>query len=158
MISLLQLVAKLPIPTGTRLAWQRTLLEKVYSKEILLAQKSNNWEKVESLRQDQRLEMVLHEEEEDSYLTKKILYKARKLRVPVPHLYNDDTTESKHWYQGQYTGGWYLTVHGFCSLREEIRRELKAQHESWAQWTVWLSALTGVIGAITGLAALLLHK
>lgn len=158
MISLLRIVAKLPVPTEWRLSWQRTLLDRAYAKDISAARKLKDREKVESLECDHRFEIDLHDEEEDAYLTKKLLSKARKLRVPVPHRYNEDKTESEHWYEGRYTGRWYLTTRGFSALREEIRREVKARHESRAQWIVWLSALTGVIGAATGLIALLLHK
>jgi hypothetical protein len=114
--------------------------------------------KVEALQRDHQLEIDLYDEEEDFYLTNNLLAKARRLRVPIPHRYNDDKTESEHWYQGQYIGKWYLTTIGFSSLRDEIRREEKARHEARAHWVVWLSALTGVIGAITGLIALLVHK
>lgn len=155
---LLRLVAKLPIQTETTLAWQRTLLDRSYAKDILAARKSKDKEKVESLERDHRFEIDLHDEEEDAHLTKALLGKARRLRVPIPHRYNEDKTESEHWYEGHYTGRWYLTSRGVAALREEIRRELKARHESRAQWVVWLSALTGVIGAVTGLVALLTHK
>jgi hypothetical protein len=155
---LLRLVAKLPIQTETTLAWQRTLLDRAYAKDILAARKLKDKEKVESLERDHRFEIDLHDEEEDAHLTKALLGKARRLRVPVPHRYNEDKTESEHWYEGNYTGRWYLTSRGVAALREEIRRELKARHEGRTQWVVWLSALTGVIGAITGLVALLAHK
>lgn len=158
MISLLRLITKLPIPKETSLAWQRALLDRAYSKDISAARKLKDSEEVENLERDHRFEIDLHDEEEDAHLTKKLLSKARQLRVPVPHRYNEDKTESEDWYEGNYTGRWYLTTRGFSSLREEIRREIKARHESRAQWVVWLSALTGVIGAATGLIALLLHK
>ena len=155
---LLRLVTKLPIPAEPRLAWQRTLLDRAYGKDISAARKLKDQSKVESLERDHRFEIDLYDEEEDSHLTKKLLAKARRLRVPVPHRYNDDKTESEHWYEGQYTVRWYLTTSGFSALREEIRREVKARHEARAHWVVWLSGLTGIIGAVTGLVALLIHK
>lgn len=158
MPSLLRLVTKLPIPTGLRLSWQRTLLDRAYAKDIAAARKLKDKEKIVSLEGDRRFEIDLHDEEEDAHITKKLLSKARRLRVPAPHRYNEDKTESEHWYEGPYTGGWYLTTSGVSTLRDEIRREAKAKHELRAQWTVWLSALTGLIGAITGLVALLMHK
>jgi len=153
-----RLIAKFPMPTETRLTWQRARLDKAYAKGINAARKLKDKEKIESLEQDHRFEIDLYEEEEDAYLTKVLLSKARRLRVPVPHRYNEDSTESEHWYEGNYTGRWYLTTRGVTALREEIRRELKARHEARSHWVVWLSALTGVIGAVTGLVALLGHK
>ena len=155
---LLRLVSKLPISAETRFAWQRTLLDRAYGKDISAARKLKDKDKVESLEHDRRFEIDLHDEEEDSHLTKKILSKARQLRVPIPHKYNVDNTESEHWYEGQYTGRWYLSTSGFSALREEIRHEEKARHEARAHLVVWISSLTGVIGAVTGLVALLTHK
>jgi len=154
---LLRLVAKLPFPTETRLAWQRSLLDRAYAEDIVAARKLNDKEKIRSLESNHRFEIDLNDEEEDAYLTRKLLAKARRLRVPVPHRHNEDKTEADHWYEGHYTGRWYLTSSGISALREEIRRELKARHEGRAHWVVWLSALTGLIGAITGLVALLSH-
>lgn len=155
---LIKLVSKLPIPTETRLAWQRTLLDRAYNRDVSAARRLNDRSTVETLQRDHQLEVDIYDEEQDLYLTKNLLAKARRLRVPIPHRNNDDNTESEHWYQGHYTGEWYLTTIGFSSLRDEIRREEKARHEARAHWVVWLSALTGVIGAITGLIALLVHK
>jgi hypothetical protein len=155
---LLRIAAKLPIPAKTRLACQRTLLDRTYAKSIAIARKANDKAKVQSLEHDHRLELEMQDEEEDANLTNSLLAKARRLHVPVPHRYNTDKTESEHWYESHYTGRWSLTARGVASLREEIRREEKARHEGRAQWIVWLSALTGVIGTITGLVALLMRK
>jgi hypothetical protein len=158
MPSLLYVVARLPIPTEARLAWQRTLLDRAFAEDIAAARRLRDNEKVKSLEQDHRFQIELHDEDEDAYLTRKLLGTARRLRVPITHRYNEDKTESDHWYEGHYTHGWYLTTKGVAALREEIRRELKARYEARAQWVIWLSALTGVIGAVTGLVALLTHR
>lgn len=158
MLFLLRMLARLPFSTESTLAWQRTLLDRIYAKDIAVARKLKDKEKVESLESQHRFEIDLHDEEEDAYITKKLLAKARRLRVPIPHRHNEDKTASEHWYKGHYTGRWNLTTRGVAALREEIRHEIKARHEARSQWVVWLSALTGVIGALTGLVALLVHK
>ncbi len=155
---LLRIIANLPIPAETRLAFQRSLLDRAYARSIAIARKTNDKEKLQSLERDHRFELEMHDEEEDANLTNSLLAKARRIHVPVPHRYNSDKTESEHWYEGHYTGRWSLTARGVAALRDEIRREAKARHEGRAQWVVWLSALTGVIGAITGLVALLMRK
>ena len=58
-------------------------------------------------------------------------------------------------YEGSQTGGWYLTVSGIREVRAEIRQAQKSRHEQRAHLVVWISAITGVIGAITGLVAVL---
>ncbi len=158
MSRLLRFITKMPLPTDTKLGWQRLLLDRSYAQDISAARKAKDTAKVQSLESVRRFEIDMHDEEEDAYVTKQLLKKARSLRVPVPHRYNEDKSESEHWYEGHYTGGWYLTNRGIASLREEIRREQKARHEIRAQWVVWVPALTGLVGTITGLVALLGHK
>lgn len=158
MSKLLRIIGKLPIPTALKLEWQRELLDYIYAKEISIARKSQDHQKIEEIEHERRFEIDLHTEELDLFITKQLLKKANKLRVPTPHRYNADKTESDHWYEGHYTMRWMLTNKGVTTIRDEIRRELKARHEVRAQLVVWLSALTGVIGAITGLVALLSQR
>lgn len=140
------------------MAWSRMLIEDGYMRDIAAARHLNNHEEVRSLESARRFELDLQHEEEDDYLTKQLLRKARRFRVPTPHARNNaDGSLSDHWYDGRQTGGRYLTDIGIRSLREEIRKEQKARHEGRAQLVVWLSAITGIAGAITGLIAIL-HK
>ena len=150
-----RLISKLPMPEESRLVWQRNWIDKVYAKEIAAARTSNDREKVESLERDHQFEIELHDEEEDAHLTGLLRKQARRLHVPIPHRFNEDKSESDHWYEGRHTCRWYLTTRGIAALREEIRREVKARHEARSHWVVWLSAFTGLVGAITGLVALL---
>ena len=158
MRSPLRIAEKWLIPTETRLGWERTRLDKAYAKDIAAARMAKSKDKVESLEHDHRFEIDLHDEEEDAYITQKLLSKARRLRVPIPHRYNEDKSESEHWYEGPYTARWYLTTRGVAAIREEVRKELKARHQARSQWVFWLTALTGVIGSLTGLVALLMRK
>lgn len=158
MSKILRIVGKLPIPAALKLEWQREILDCIYAKEIATARKSQDHQRIEEIEHEQRFEIDLHTEEFDLFITKQLLKKANKLRVPTPHRYNPDKTESDHWYEGHYTARWLLTNKGVTAIRDEIRHELKARHEVRAQWVVWLSALTGVIGAITGLVAVLAQQ
>ncbi|WP_298195663.1 hypothetical protein, partial [Ferrovum sp.] len=63
-----------------------------------------------------------------------------------------------HWYEGCYTGQWYLTAVGVSALRDEIRRELIARHDLRSKWVVWLTGITGIIGVATGFVAAFYHK
>lgn len=153
-----KIISILPIFADWKQGLQRAWLDRVYEKDITVARNAKDKDGVESLEWDRRFELELHDEEEDTLLTKALLSKARRLRVPVPHQYNEDKSESDHWYFGHYTGVRCLTTLGVAALREEIRKELRAKHEARAHWVVWISAFTGVVGAITGLVALLGYK
>jgi len=146
------------MPAGLRLSWQRSLLDRAYARDLAAAKKQSDRKKIEEIESNWRFEIDLHTEDEDSYLTRQLLAQARHLRLPIPHIYNQDNSVSEHWQESHHTGRWCLTTAGVAVLREEIRRELKARHELRTHWAVWLSALTGVIGAITGLVAVLASK
>lgn len=148
-------MVKLPLPTAMHLALRRSMIDEAYGADIARARREHGFHEIEKLESARHFELTLLQEEEDAHLTRQLLSKARGLRVPVPRLYKEDGVESEHWYRGDQTGGWYLTDLGIAALREEIRRELKARHDARAQLVVWLSALTGVTGALTGLLAVL---
>ena len=67
---------------------------------------------------------------------------------------DDHGETTKDWRQGPQ-GLWCLTDQGIANVREEIRNELRWRHERRAHWINWFSVLVGLIGAITGLVAVL---
>jgi hypothetical protein len=143
------------LPTSTQLAWSRVRIERGYHRHIAAAKSGKDHDKVEALEAEMRFELDLQSEEEASYLTRQLLRSARRLHVPIPPVYGQDGAESEQWYQGSQTGRWCLSLSGIRELREEIRPEQKARHERRAQLVVWISAFTGIIGAITGLVAVI---
>jgi len=158
MLSFVRIIRWLPLSQEAKLAWSRDWLDWSYAKDIAVARKANDRARAQSLEENRQFEIDLHDEDEDAHITKTLLRTARRLRVPIPHRYNGDRSESDLWYEGRFTGRWCLTSKGVSAVREEIRRELKARHEAKSHWVVWLSALTGLVGAVAGLVALLLHK
>ena len=154
-MSLWTLSRKVPMTRSRRLAVDRLFLERTFSKEIAAARKRKDAEAVAALESDFQFEESMHTDEENLHLTRKLLRRAWVLRVPVPPRPRDGKEESSDWYESVTTGDWCLTSQGMKTLRQEIRSELKARAEDRVRWTLWLSALTGVIGAITGLVALL---
>lgn len=131
------------------------MIERGYAEELRAAYRSKDSEAVESSKSGRRHELELQDEEEDAYLSRRMISLARRLHVPIPHIHNDDGDTSDHWYRGSQTGGHYLSVLGVKALREEIRQEQKARHEIRTHYVLWVTATTGLVGAATGLVALL---
>lgn len=155
MPSLIRVVRWLPVPRPIKVEWLQVLVDQAYAKDIRAARASGDAKKAESLGHDHQYERQLLEEEEDRRLTDELLREARRLRVPIPQKRNADGTESEHWYEGPLYYQQLLTTKGAAVIRDEIRKERKARHESRALWIPWLSAVTGAIGTATGLVALL---
>ncbi len=128
---------------------QRAWLVREHQADLRLA-------KDETARQqvlgDMYVDLDLHDEEVDAYLTNKWLARARRQMIPIPARHDEDGNESPFWYQGRYTGEWCLTNQGLTMLRSEIRRERK---ESYERWTPIATMIIGIIGAITGLISVI---
>jgi hypothetical protein len=72
------------------------------------------------------------------------------LAVPLP-----DWDEEKFWFVNSDTDEHVLTKQGIHELRSAILAHKKARYELVA---MWLPGLIGIIGALTGLAAVLVGK
>lgn len=152
---LLRIAQRLPLSTATKLAISRTMIERGYAEEIGTALRSKDYEAVSKAESWRRHELDLQDEEEDAYLTRRLLSAAHRLRVPIPRSTDHDGETSAHWYRGSQTGGHYLSDLGIKALREEIRLEQKSRHEIGARYVIWITAATGLVGAATGFIAIL---
>lgn len=143
------------LPTSWDLRWSRSAIQRGYEPQIEAARQARDHKAVAQLEDSKRWELQLIDELEDEQLTAALLKKARRLKVPIPRRWSKDGAESEHWYQGSQTGQWYLTVLGAQSIRREIREEQRQIHELRSRLLPWLTAISGVIGTLTGLIAIL---
>jgi hypothetical protein len=156
MKSLSTMFSKL-LPKTWDLPRSRSAIRRGYESQLVTARRAHDRKAVSELEDAKRWELQLIDELEDEHLTSD-LKQARRLRVPVAHLRNVDDSCSEHWYQGSQTGGWYLNALGAQSLRREIREERKQRHEARALLLPWITAITGAIGTLTGLVAVLANS
>ena len=76
---------------------------------------------------------------------------ARRYVLPVPPL------DQKHegWEKSESTDEWQLTLKAFIELRNAVRTERKARREAWQSHIVGVSAVTGLVGGLTGLISVI---
>lgn len=86
-------------------------------------------------------------EQIDALKTARFFQIANRLMVPLPD-YND----KESWEHRHYDRGRVLTSKGFWDLKKLIRQEKRERREGFI---IWIAALTGIIGACTGLAAVI---
>lgn len=79
--------------------------------------------------------------------TRYLYSKAQKLLLPIPD-YNDES----YWETPNFSNRRHLTNKGIALLRSEIRKEL---HERRVGLLTWVAALTGLVGAVSGLVAII---
>ncbi len=105
-------------------------------------QKKASSSELESLRGEESAEVWPILEEIDSLKTRRFRQLANKLMVPMPDYKDEDLWDER------VCGGKNLTAKGFWELKKLIRQEKRERRDAFV---VWVAALTGIIGVITGL-------
>jgi len=112
-------------------------------------------QKLESLRQDQYIEYLFIREEISSHITNSLRRESKKLLISMPASFQDEEI----WELTQTTSDNILTEKGVSLLKEAIRKERaeisKDKKQRRDSWLPWIAAVSGLIGVITGLLAVL---
>lgn len=104
--------------------------------------------KLEQLLAEESSEVSPVLEQIDALKTARFFQIANRLMVPLP-----DYNNKESWEQRYYGRGRVLTPKGFWELKKLIRQEKRERREGFV---IWIAALTGIIGALTGLFAVIL--
>lgn len=114
------------------------------SKQIDEARKTGGEQEAQMVYQTESGDLNQLEEEILILKTRYLRNKAEKMTLPVPPV----TDKQGLWEGGRYTRRWFLTNKGMTELRQLIRKERK---ETFDLFLPWVSLLTGLIAAISGL-------
>src|SRR5215213_9664932 len=125
-----------------------------YRRAVSQAREAKDWDRVQQLEQERRWEQQDEFEWTEIQFTRRLVARGRKLRVPIPARPHGDE-DSEHWSLSRSNGEWYLTTAGVTVLRDGIRTEEKWRREQRAHYLSWITALTGLVGTITGLLAVI---
>jgi hypothetical protein len=130
-------------------------IERSYTKEL---RKQADADKFEGLIASRFAARHAVENDIDLVLTHRLVRKARSLDVEIP-LVND----APMWRQDNETKRYMLTPKGRAQVRKMIDEEQARRFEVKTRWVMklivpLLAALIGIIGAITGLVAVLQHN
>jgi hypothetical protein len=121
----------------------------------LLVRKLPMPEAARLLDRDDELDYQFLEEYESRYHSRQLLNRARKLRLPVPATFDGDKLTADYRRSGLDGHRYFLSPVGEQKVRLAIREEEKYRSEVWTKRIPYLTAITGLVGAITGLVALL---
>ena len=115
----------------------------------------------------QFLEWEHHERQIDLYdhyehaFTRRLLRKASKLHVPTPDRQRNRENNAEwedvlgNWRYSQPRAEFILTEQGARLLRIELHEEQKRRQELRNHHIAWIAAITGLVGTLTGLFAVL---
>lgn len=112
------------------------------------ARARRDWDAVQEAEQSEWFEVSLLDEEIDYLVSQRLLNRAERVIVAVP------PDGEEFWEKGHQTGRRYLTRRGIIELRASLRKEASERSSLLLAWGGWA---TGLIGALTGLAAVLMN-
>lgn len=117
-----------------------------YQQPAQEARLRRDWNAMQASEQSEWFEVSLIDEEIDYLISRRLLARAERDIVVVP------PDGEEFWEKGNQTGRRYLTRRGIIDLRASLRKEAAERSSLAITWGGWM---TGMIGAITGLVAVL---
>lgn len=154
------------LPRRTYLSLDLRRTDRLYGRLIRRARKEQKGnDAVESLAAEASMEIGLIHMELDPIETSYWRRKAARFHATVPELRevrNPDypevrVSEDETWEFDHNSGRWHLSAVGIAVVRSQIREEQKWRREHLTGWVTAFAAvvgaLTGLIGALIGLAA-----
>ena len=155
-----RLIDFLPITRRMKFRRKSRLVAAEYDRQILDAQARRDPDEIAGLESQAVFELSEYEDAEAGLVTFKLRRRASILGVAVPrHHYEwQKGVDPEYWYRSQWSGEFLLTGKGVRLLRKRIRAELKARAELRALYLPWLSAVTGLLGTVVAIIALISGK
>ena len=113
------------------------------------AQRRKDHETAQELMSELFFERDLIDAQIFALQTRRLRTLADKYLIPVPEF----DADSGAWVESRVTGRWHLSPETAMKLRKEIDEEQRRIRD---RWIAWFTAATGVLGAATGLASVLM--
>lgn len=125
----------------------RAATVKHYRQPAIDARARHDWDAVQEAEQSEWFEVSLLDEQIDYLISQRLLNRAEREIVVVP------PDGEEFWERGHQTGRKYLSRRGVVELRASLRKEASERSALVLAWGGWA---TGLIGALTGFAAVLM--
>jgi hypothetical protein len=110
-------------------------------------QHKNDEELIDAINYEEMIEIELTDEEVNLLNSRRLIEQAERYDLPIPEF----KREGGHWQESRFGDSWMLNRDARVELRSAIRKEQKERRELWQMKLVWVTALAGVIGTLTGL-------
>jgi len=130
---------------------ERKKLTSVVSREAEEARKTGGERKAKEIREAVQFDFDEIEDKILRLLTRYLVSKANKTFLATPSFSEEDGM----WEQSNFTGNYHLTEKGIREVLGMIRKDQKERMELLSYWFPWIGLLIGLIGAITGLVAVI---
>lgn len=123
----------------------------VISKLAEKARKTGGERKAEEVWQSESFDLQMIDDDILDLHSRYLYSKATKRFLPTPPFSEKDGM----WEYTNFKGKYHLTEKGIREMRGIIRKDTKERMELLSYWYPWIGILFGLIGAITGLIAVI---
>lgn len=150
-----RLLQATPMPRSVRLRFRRAIMDFGY--ELDSRRRVKNGGRAEDAWEEGNwdYEYQILEDDEAKLHSEQLLNRARELRIPIPTVFEGDRVSSDY-RRSSVDARYLLSIVGEQKVRAAIREEEKYRSERWARRIPYITALSGLVGTITGLVALLI--
>lgn len=149
-INLYTLIRWAPISQPLKFRLERRYMDWHWPRKLKAAEATRHRDHIQRGHDQWQYEYMVLADEEQAYYSKRLLKRARDLRVIVPAYYVDNKL-SEDYEESSLTNKVYLSLTGETKVRLSIREEDEIRAKSRAHWVPYITVLTGLAGAITGL-------
>ena len=108
-------------------------------------------EEIKQLNYEERYNVGIIDEQIYQVHFERITAQAERLSILIP----DHQQNREHWEVGPLTGRWRLRREALRTLLTAIREVQKERQQAIQANLLWVTALTGMLGALTGLMSIL---
>lgn len=139
-----------PISQPVKFRLERDFMNWHWSRAMKVAEQTKDSDHIERGHNDWQYEAAMLADEEQAYFSRKLLKRARNLRVMVPAYYEGNKL-SDSYEESSLTSKVHLSLKGETTVRAAIREEEEHRAKQKGRWVPYIAALTGLAGAVTGL-------
>lgn len=143
-------------PDAIRLWWLERQINRDFAAQIKEANSKNDKDAISQLEYNHWFTLTEIHDSRLARIQQKWIRKAEKLMIPVPpqnteKIFRDD---DENWEYSRPTNEILLKSHAMIKLRSEVRREQKERRDVYSYW---ITIIVGLVGALTGLASVLMR-
>lgn len=146
------------LPEEYRYRRRRARIRSGFQDRIDEAREEGEHDRARALKNQMHEQLHILASERQDKRSKELCREASRLNVPLPPRAQDDE-ETDYWTGSPVTGNRYLSREGMMELKKLIRDEKRWRMERQKHWAgvagQVLSGVTGLVGAVIGLVAVL---
>lgn len=139
-----------PISRTVKFRLERDLMNWQWSRAMKVAEQTKDPDHIQRGHNEWQYEAAMLADEEQAYFSRKLLNRARNLRVLVPPYYAGNKLGDSY-EESSLTSKVHLSLKGETTVRAAIREEEEHRAKQKGRWVPYIAVLTGLAGAVTGL-------